>query len=86
MVSWGILWSAFFLASIVAAWQVWKENKMLKARREADVEQAAEGVSSADITRSMVRQSNYTWELRGTCISLTVSFYCYSSEDYFFWQ
>ena len=56
LISWGILWSGFLLASIIAAWQVWKEYKMLKARREADVEQAAEGVSSADITRSMVRR------------------------------
>ena len=54
LVSWGVLWSGFLLASIAAAWQVWKENKILKARREADVEQASEGVSTADITRSMV--------------------------------
>jgi hypothetical protein len=62
LVSWGILWCGFVILSLVATWQVLRENRLLSSRRQADdVEQApggdgdGEGVSTADITRSMVR-------------------------------
>ena len=34
-VSWGILWSAFVIASIVAAWQVYREHRIFQLRRLA---------------------------------------------------
>jgi hypothetical protein len=62
LVSWTILWAGFVILSMIATWQVIKENRILASRRQAeDVEQApggdgeGEGVSTADITRSMVR-------------------------------
>jgi hypothetical protein len=62
LASWGILWGCFILLSMVCTWQVIKENRILASRRQTeDVEQApggdgeGEGVSTADITRTMVR-------------------------------
>jgi hypothetical protein len=74
LVSWTVLWSGFVILSLIATWQVIKENRLLASRRQAeDVEQGApggdgegEGVSTADITRSMVRCiqiPNPTWYL-----------------------
>lgn len=59
-VSWGILWAGFLLASIFAAWQVVRENRIMASRRTQvdDGDQGAAGdaesVSTADITRSIV--------------------------------
>jgi hypothetical protein len=62
LVSWIILWAGFVILSMIATWQVIKENRIIASRRQAeDVEQnlggygEGEGVSTADITRSMVR-------------------------------
>jgi hypothetical protein len=55
-VSWGILWGLFVLTSIFGAWQVWKESRLLSSRRATDdPEQMAEGASTADFTRGIVR-------------------------------
>jgi hypothetical protein len=79
LVSWTILWAAFVILSMVATWQVIKENRILASRRQAeDVEQApvgdgeGEGVSTADITRSMVRciQIPYDCTWYGQAITL----------------
>ena len=59
LVSWGVLWAGFILTSFVAAYQVWKDQKLLSSRAD-DIENGRggvpgdEGVSSADMTRSMV--------------------------------
>jgi hypothetical protein len=70
LVSWGILWSGFVLASIIAAWQVYREQRIFKLRRadgttnHVDDDESSqvhvalgdgESVSTADLTRSMVR-------------------------------
>ena len=55
IVSWSILWGAFFVASILLAWQVFREHRILKAREASDVEHAADAVSTADRTRCTVR-------------------------------
>jgi hypothetical protein len=69
LVSWSILWSCFVVASIVAAWQVYREHRIFKLRHAAagsrtghedesavDVALAdGESVSTADLTRSLVR-------------------------------
>jgi hypothetical protein len=64
LVSWGILWGGFVIFSIVATWQVIREQRLLLSRRQPDdVEQApgasgdGEGVSTADTTRSVVSNS-----------------------------
>lgn len=59
MVSWGILWSLFVMATTVAAVQCWQEQRVLAERRRSDdVEHMpgtdGEGVSTADATRGMV--------------------------------
>ncbi|KAL7580757.1 hypothetical protein ACA910_001039 [Epithemia clementina (nom. ined.)] len=57
MVSWGILWSAFFISAVILTWQVFRENRILKAREAADVEHGgAEAVSTADRTRCTFRR------------------------------
>ena len=61
IVTWTVLWSGFVLTSILAAYQVWKDNKNIASRTAEDIEHGRggspgdEGVSSADLTRSMVR-------------------------------
>jgi hypothetical protein len=69
LISWVILWAGFVILSMVATWQVIKENRIIASRRQAeDVEQApggdgeGEGVSTADITRSMVRCIQITYD------------------------
>lgn len=71
LVSWSILWSCFVVASIIAAWQVYREHRIFKLRNAAsgsrpghedesavDVALAdGESVSTADLTRSLVRCS-----------------------------
>lgn len=74
LVSWTILWSCFVIASIIAAWQVYREHRIFKLRRAAvgsrmghedeaghvDVALAdGESVSTADLTRSLVRWSGW---------------------------
>lgn len=61
LVSWGVLWAFFVLATIVATYQVQREQRILNSRRQVDdVEQAAgmtgdgEVVSTADVTRGLV--------------------------------
>jgi hypothetical protein len=81
-VSWGILWSGFVIASFVASWQIYREQRIFHLRHTAgkltrtntasisrnstntyDDNQGAvdvtlgdnESVSTADLTRSMVR-------------------------------
>lgn len=75
LVSWIILWAGFVILSMIATWQVIKENRIIAGKRQAeDVEQApggdgeGEGVSTADVTRSMVRciQFTYTSTILGT--------------------
>jgi hypothetical protein len=58
-VSWGILWGFFVLGSVVAFYQVIREQRIMANRRvqSDDGEQVntdGESVSTADITRSMV--------------------------------
>ena len=62
-VSWGILWAGFLVASIFAAWQVVRENRIMASRQTQGVDDGeqggagvgdAESVSTADITRSIV--------------------------------
>jgi hypothetical protein len=69
LVSWSILWFCFVVASIIAAWQVYREQRIFKLRHAAagsrsghedesavDVALAdGESVSTADLTRSLVR-------------------------------
>lgn len=59
LVSWGILWTLFLVATLVAAAQSWKEQRVMDERRRVDdVEHTpstdGEGVSTADATRGMV--------------------------------
>lgn len=63
-VPWGILWAGFVVASAIAAWQAVREHQILALRRAAvdnggptgaSVVGDGESVSSADITRCMVR-------------------------------
>ena len=62
ILSWSFLWAGFVLTSLVAAYQVWKEQRLLTNNNRADdIENgrtgasAEDGASSADVTRSMVR-------------------------------
>lgn len=65
LVSWAILWAGFVIAALIAAWQIVRENRVFAARRSAavlgDGDQSrgvvgdGESVSTADVTRSMVR-------------------------------
>jgi len=48
LVSWSILWTGFVFTTIVAAYQVYRDQKLLASRTTDDV-------SSADKMRSMVR-------------------------------
>lgn len=63
LVSWAFLWAGFVLTSLVAAYQVWRDQKLLAASRADDIENGRsgapgdEGASSADVTRSMVRST-----------------------------
>lgn len=63
LVSWSFLWAGFVLTSLVAAYQVWKDHKLVVASRADDIENGRggapgdEGASSADVTRSMVRST-----------------------------
>lgn len=76
MVSWAILWAGFVIVSVVAFWQVLREHRLLTSRSQPDdVEQASsgantdgEGVSPADITRSMVRRTGYLWRLEAPIV------------------
>ena len=90
MISWSILWLAFFLASSVLTWQVFRESKILRAREAADVEHGgAEAVSPADRTRCTVCFSPFAWShshrnsnhslLTVTCASISFAIFC-------FWQ
>jgi hypothetical protein len=57
LVSWAILWAGFVIASLVATWQVWKESRSLSTRRgQTEEEQATDGVSTADVARSIFRR------------------------------
>ena len=67
MVSWGILWGLFLVATTVAAVQCVQEQRVLAERRRSDdVEHTpgtdGEGVSTADATRGMVRISCCVYE------------------------
>ena len=59
LISWGILWACFILTSCLAAYQVWRDHKITQSRNE-DIEAgspaatADEGMSTADVTRTMV--------------------------------
>ncbi|CAB9528528.1 expressed unknown protein [Seminavis robusta] len=61
LVSWSVLWGCFVLTSIVAAYQVWADHK-ITSNRQDDIENGRggmsgdEGVSTADVTRSMFRR------------------------------
>lgn len=46
-VSWGILWGLFVLASLVAAYQVVKEHRILESRRQQGDESEAPGAVSS---------------------------------------
>jgi hypothetical protein len=73
--SWSILWGLFVLASIVAAIQVRREQRVLAERRRVDdVEHTpsttdGEGVSTADATRGMVRKNVICYSGCGMCAS-----------------
>lgn len=55
--SWSFLWIGFLLASVIAAWQVYREQRIINARIAADIENGgAEVVSSADRTRCTFRR------------------------------
>ena len=55
IISWMILWAAFFFASVLAALQVYKEQRIMRVRAAEDIEHGgAEAVSSADRTRCTV--------------------------------
>ena len=59
LASWGILWALFLVATLVAAAQSFKEQRIMEERRRVDdVERTpstdGEGVSTADATRGMV--------------------------------
>jgi hypothetical protein len=56
-ISWSVLWGGFILTAITIAWQIRIERSILNAQRAAvDVENAVEAVSTADVTRNMVRE------------------------------
>jgi hypothetical protein len=100
-VSWGILWSGFVIASIIASWQVYREQRIFHLRHAAgkitsnatsildddnnngavDVALGdSESVSTADLTRSMVRVA--TIRLRSK--SIVVNFI--SIYGLYFWH
>mmetsp|Transcript_8974 Transcript_8974/g.11939 ORF Transcript_8974/g.11939 Transcript_8974/m.11939 type:complete len:421 (-) Transcript_8974:256-1518(-) len=59
LISWCVLWTGFFMASVFAAWQVHREHRIFKARLSAtnDIENGgADAVSSADRTRCTFRR------------------------------
>jgi hypothetical protein len=74
-VSWGILWGFFVLGSVVAFYQVIREQKIMANRRvqSEDGEQVntdGESVSTADITRSMVRPYSVHSKIHKCCLNV----------------
>jgi hypothetical protein len=70
LISWGILWGGFFLAILIASWQVRIENQWFTTRRQ-EIEQGStapsgdgEAVSSADLSRSRVSNTREWFYVR----------------------
>jgi hypothetical protein len=66
LISWGVLWGAFVVLTLYAAYQAAQEHKILVARRQSDDNEQVmmggmagdgESVSTADETRAMVRDT-----------------------------
>ena len=57
LISWGILWFLFVVASGFAAYQVHLERQQILRVRRSETDGDAPTISTADLTRSMVRTS-----------------------------
>ena len=43
LISWGLLWSGFFFAILLASYQIWVDNHWFDSRQRADIEQTGSG-------------------------------------------
>ena len=59
-VSWGILWSAFVITSIVATWQVYREHRIFHLRRLA-----AKSTTTTTTTKTKIGRNAATTSLKG---------------------
>jgi hypothetical protein len=74
LVSWTILWAAFVILSMVATWQVIKENRLLASRRQAEDRAGSGGDGEEKASaRECAEYGTYLWQGINSTVYVIVS-------------